>query len=128
MGLRVWLDDKREIPEGYDEWVKTAERAAELVESGIVTHLSFDHDLGLTTNTGYAVACYIEQLAYDGKIPPMTWEIHSANPPGKKAIKQAMESAERFWDGNKSVDVSEADDSTLKYIYNKEPKPKYGIR
>jgi hypothetical protein len=96
--LSVWLDDKRPMPDGFDIWVKTAEHAAKLIESGEVSHLDFDHDLGASTNTGYAVACYIEQLAYDGTIAPITWSIHSANPPGKKAIKQAMESADRFWE------------------------------
>jgi len=30
-------------------------------------------------------------------IKPFTWEIHSANPVGRKNIEQAMKSAERFW-------------------------------
>jgi hypothetical protein len=98
--MRIWLDDKRVMPEGFDVWCKTAKHASELVSSGKVTHLSFDHDLGSSKLTGYSVALVVELLAYDKKIKPFTWEIHSANPVGKKAIKQAMESAERFWESD----------------------------
>lgn len=97
--MRIWLDDKRPMPEGFDVWCKTADHASKLVSSGKVTHISFDHDLGSSDNTGYAVALFVEILAYDGVIKPFTWEVHSANSVGGKRIKQAMESAERFWEG-----------------------------
>jgi hypothetical protein len=96
--MRLWLDDVREMPEGFDLWVKTASEAAELIEAGKVSYISFDHDLGSSMNTGYAVALLIEILAYQGKIEPIEWDIHSSNPVGRKAIKLAMESAERFWE------------------------------
>jgi len=95
--MRVWLDDKRPMPDGFDVWVKTAEQATALIETGKVSHIDFDNDLGLNNNTGYAVALYIEQLAYDHKLTPFTWEVHTSNPAGRKNITAAMESADRFW-------------------------------
>jgi hypothetical protein len=92
------------MPDGFELWVKTASKLAELVIAGKVSHIDFDHDLGASTNTGYAVALLIEQLAYDGKIAPITWDVHTSNPAGRKNIVAAMENAERFWYRNKDND------------------------
>lgn len=98
--MKIWLDDLRPMPfkNGIPEYTflcKTASEAIELLSTGCITFISFDHDLG-DVQTGYTVACYIEQQVYNGKIPMPDWEIHSANPVGRKNIKRAMESAERF--------------------------------
>jgi hypothetical protein len=94
--MRIWLDDKREMPDGFDIWCKDAKDITSYIETGRVTHISFDHDLG-DGLTGYNVAVYIELLAYNKKIPPMTWDTHTANPVGKKSIEQAMKNSEKFW-------------------------------
>jgi hypothetical protein len=44
--VRVWLDDRREAPEGWVR-VRTPEEAIELLRRGGVDELSLDHDLGL---------------------------------------------------------------------------------
>lgn len=54
------------------------------------------HDLE-TTETGYDIARDIEKLAHNKLIKPMTWDVHSANPVGRKNIETAMKSVERFW-------------------------------
>ena len=95
--MRVWLDDVREMPKGFDLWVKNPNHMMSLIHSGVVTYISFDHDLG-TNKTGYDVAKCIEQLSYDGFITSIGWDIHSANPVGRKNIQMAMESAKRFWE------------------------------
>lgn len=98
--MKIWLDDVRKMPTGYDMWCKNAHDAISLIETGKVTHISFDHDLGgfaLIYSGGY-VANAIEQLAFQGKIPRLTWECHSMNPEGKRYIIFAMKSADRFWD------------------------------
>jgi hypothetical protein len=97
MGLRVWLDDAKEMPDGYNVWIKNAHKMADLIDAGNVSHISFDYDLGSDSLTGYSVALYIEQLAYYHQINPITWEIHTSNAVGKKAIKETMESAEYYW-------------------------------
>lgn len=92
--MRVYLDDVR-IPRNPENWriVRTAEEALSLVRTGLVSYISFDHDLG-TELTGYDVAKEIEELVFAGKINCPQWNIHSANPVGARAIKAAMESAE----------------------------------
>ena len=98
MGFRVWLDDVRPMPEGFNVWYKNPHELLELIKTGDVIHISFDHDLG-TLDNGYWLAMQIESLAFHGNIPPMTWDIHSANPAVRKNIAAAMTSAGGFWRG-----------------------------
>lgn len=97
--MKIWLDDERVMPQGFDFHAKTAKEAIRCLESGNVTEISLDHDLGLEApnTTGYFVAQYIEMAAHNGWIAPIKWEVHSANPAGRKNIEAAMQSAERFW-------------------------------
>jgi hypothetical protein len=97
-GVRVWLDDERPMPEGYDLHLKTAPEAIELIRQGKVSAISLDHDLGPTeSGTGYEVAKFIEEGAFQGSIDPIDVRVHSANPVGSFNIKKSIESAKRFW-------------------------------
>jgi MoaA/NifB/PqqE/SkfB family radical SAM enzyme len=107
--MRVFLDDIRDPPKHdrltgeklvWDRVIRNGGEAIELVEKGLVTFMSFDHDIGFDY-TGYDVAKRIEELAYAGKIPPIDYAVHSANPVGADRIDQAMKSAWRFWDARK---------------------------
>lgn len=97
--MKLWLDDERPMPEGFDFHAKTAKEAIRCLETGNVTEISLDHDLGLEepNSTGYFVAQYIEVAAHNGWIGRLKWDVHSANPAGRKNIEAAMRSAERFW-------------------------------
>lgn len=96
--IRLWIDDLRN-PEKYNIknviWVKNYNDAIKQINTGNVTWISFDHDLG-EEKSGYDIAKHIEELVYNKKIPMPEWQIHSANPPGKSSIEKAMKSAERF--------------------------------
>ena len=95
--MRVWLDDVREMPEGFDYWARTAHAVVSLLLHGHdVTYISFDHDLG-QEKTGYSVATTIESMIQGGFLTKMIeYDVHSANPVGRKRIIQAMESARRY--------------------------------
>ena len=101
--MRVWLDDVRPKPEGFDVWAHDAAQAIDLLETGNVTHISLDHDLGDTEfhQTGYTVASAIEEWVFQGRIPMPTWQIHSANPVGRENMRMALYSAENFANGKK---------------------------
>jgi hypothetical protein len=61
--MKVFLDDERATPEGWTR-VKTPEEAIELLKTDRVTHLSLDHDLGLSEDrTGYTVLVWIDSNA-----------------------------------------------------------------
>jgi hypothetical protein len=96
MGIRVWLDDVRPMPKGFDKWCKDAIHTVNVIALSDVDHISFDHDLG-EDFTGYDVAKWIEQRTFEGWKFHMTWDIHSSNPVGRKNIEAAMKSAEKHW-------------------------------
>lgn len=101
--MKLWLDDIRPAPEGWT-WIKDAWHAiALLAELCTISHssdieISLDHDLGDDKNgTGYDVAKSIESGAHSGTIPRIKWNVHSANPVGRKNMIAALESADRAW-------------------------------
>lgn len=94
--MKIWLDDIRKPPDNSWKWYKKAVLAYYMIAIGIVTEISFDHDLG-RGYTGYWLAKEIEKLAYHDKIRPIKWQIHSANPVGRKNITMAMTKADEFW-------------------------------
>ena len=95
--MRIWLDDIREMPDGYDIWCKTAIDAMGLITKGYVKFISFDHDLGEDLLNGYDVAITIELFAHYKLIDPIEWDVHSANPVGRRQIELTMIQAEKFW-------------------------------
>lgn len=99
--MKLFIDDERPTPDGFHLRVFTAAEAIGLLERGGITHVSLDHDLGPeTAGTGYDVACWIEEHAQSGKLEPLTWAIHSANPVGRRRIEVAMKNADRYWSLN----------------------------
>jgi hypothetical protein len=94
--VKVFLDDERVTPEG---WVaaRWPEEVIALLETGQVTALSLDHDLGDDVHgTGYDVLCWLEEaVATRGFIPPSI-RIHSANPSARQKMTLAVERIERF--------------------------------
>ena len=73
--MKVWLDDLRDAPPGWVR-VTTPEEAIALLETGDVTEISLDHDLGLVDGererTGYDVLLWLERDVAEGRwvIPP----------------------------------------------------------
>lgn len=93
----MWLDDERPMPKGYTHHVKTAEDAIILLKTGEVVECSLDHDLGKNSNTGYDVACWIEEQAHAGTLNSIRCRVHSQNAVGAKNIRMALNSAYRAW-------------------------------
>ena len=97
--IKIWLDDIRPMPidQGYNVHITKAYIMYLFVKKfgSKITFISFDHDLG-TEKTGYDIAKEIEAQAQIGIKPP-DYEIHSANPVGRKNIMEAMVSAERLY-------------------------------
>lgn len=97
--MKLWIDDNRLKPEGFDIQARTAPEAIAIIKTGEIKFISFDHDLGLgSAGTGYDVAKWIEKNAFDGIMKPAEWVVHSANPVGRKNIDRAMMKAKQFWE------------------------------
>jgi len=104
--IHLWLDDERDPQDPYIQknfnahgneiWVKTVEEAISYLKTNNVASISFDHDLG-TTQTGYDLAKYIEEKAFNNELPMLWWEIHSQNPSGSQNIYNAMKKANEYW-------------------------------
>ena len=96
--IYLWLDDLRPMPAEFNHHVKTADDAIKVLETGRVKRMSFDHDLGPEeAGTGYDVAKWVEEAAFNKEIPPFEWRVHSANPVGARNIENALKGAERYW-------------------------------
>lgn len=106
--INLWLDDERDPTDpvikekfgskGNEIWVKTPEEAINLLKTGDVVSISFDHDLSLPEpENGYKVAKWIEEKAFKQEIPKLNWKVHSANPTGSRNITLAMQNADKFW-------------------------------
>jgi hypothetical protein len=101
--VRVWLDDRRPPfpdPDGWI-WVRTPAEAIELLETGEVSELSLDHDLGLTEGgrelTGYDVVTWMEgAVATEGFEPPRTIRVHSTNASAAPKMERGIESIRRL--------------------------------
>lgn len=94
--MKVYLDDERPAPDG---WVRV-ERAADaiaLLESGEVTELSLDHDLGDDAQgTGYDVVLWLEQaVALHGFRPPRI-RVHTANVSARVKMEQGVAQIRRL--------------------------------
>lgn len=96
--IKVWLDDVRPMPQGFDVNPQTAQDCIAILQSGKVSMISLDHDLGPEeAGTGYDVAKWIEENAFFKTLAKVQWKIHSDNPVGIQNMKKALQSADRFW-------------------------------
>jgi hypothetical protein len=91
----LWLDDLRD-PNDHGHigwvWVKTAQEAIDLLETGNVIQASLDHDLTIAQTlgkndnepTGYTVVCWMEE---HNVWPREGVKCHSMNPSGRQRIE-----------------------------------------
>ena len=92
--MRVYLDDERSTPAG---WVRVfwPDEAIALLEAGLVSEISLDHDLGDDARgTGYDVVLWIEEaVALRGFVPPRM-HVHSANSSAREKMLAGIRSIE----------------------------------
>ena len=96
--MNIFLDDIRNAPKGF-VLARTCSEAIRLIsEPEPITILSLDHDLGEGQETGYELMKLLEIWAHEGfwSLIPQYFEIHSANPVGRKNMQAAIDSIERM--------------------------------
>ena len=98
--MKVYLDDERETPPGWER-VYWPDEAIALLETGNVTHISLDHDLGNDERgTGYDVILWIEEsVATRGFDPPII-TVHSANASAREKMELGIQSISRLRERN----------------------------
>lgn len=94
--LKVFLDDERPVPDGWT-LARWPEDAIAFLQTGLVTHLSLDHDLGDDEHgTGNDVVLWVEEaVATTGFISPVM-TVHSANASARLKMQAGIESIGRM--------------------------------
>jgi len=94
--MKVFLDDERITPDGWTR-VYWPDEAIALLETGQVTEISLDHDLGDDQRgTGYDVVLWIEEAVMThGFIPPKI-AVHSANASARQKMEAGIRAIEKW--------------------------------
>ena len=94
--MKLWLDDLRPVPYGY-EGAKSVNEAKKLIQeaehNGIeIEALDLDHDLGDYADQGGDAIRLLDWLTERGTFYPV--EIHTANPVGRANMERILA---RYW-------------------------------
>lgn len=94
--MRVYLDDERQTPHGWQR-VYWPDEAIALLETGEVLEISLDHDLGDDVRgTGYDVVLWIEEAVALRGFKPPRMRVHSANSSARAKMEAGIRSIERL--------------------------------
>ncbi len=94
--MRVFLDDERATPPGWVRAYWPSEVVA-LLETGQVTELSLDHDLGDDERgTGYDVILWVEEAVVLRGFKPPRIHVHSANASAREKMQAGIAAIERL--------------------------------
>ena len=88
--MKVWIDDIRPIPKGYDVWIKRVDEAIDFISTykNEISLLDLDHDAGDYSCYG---GDYIKILDWmEEKQINIPISIHSKNPCGVHKMKQII--------------------------------------
>lgn len=109
MSWNLFLDDERDPPNDGREWVicrNVAVALAEIINRGMPSYISFDHDLGENEQTGYDFVKILVDDAVDFpdrkdlQFPAdFTFYVHSQNPIGKANIEGLLNNYLNFRKG-----------------------------
>jgi len=95
--MRAFLDDWRTAPSGWRR-VEWPDEAIELLETGDVTEISLDHDLGDDDKgTGYDVILWIEETVATSDFVPPVMHVHSGNVAARRRMELGIKSIERIF-------------------------------
>lgn len=94
--VKIWVDDLRPVPDGY-EGTKSVDETIALIEEieaegGEIELLDLDHDLGDFAQFGGDAIKILDYLAERETYYPIA--IHTANPVGRANMERMVE---RFW-------------------------------
>jgi hypothetical protein len=108
--MRVFLDDERATPPGWER-VYWPDEAIALLDTGEVTELSLDHDLGDDARgTGYDVIVWIERAVIERGFVPPRMAVHSANPAARARMLAGIEAVLRAASSNAPSDSASGRD------------------
>lgn len=93
--VKLWIDDERNPPRDKGWMIaRTADQAVLILKAHDVVEISFDHDLGDESDTGYHIINWIEQEIYFGRMKLPKMHVHSWNSVGRANIERAIRAIE----------------------------------
>ena len=94
--MKVFLDDERNPPEGWTR-VYWPNEAIALLETGSVTEISLDHDLGDDQRgTGNDVVLWIEEAVITRCFHPPEIRVHSANSSARQKMEAGISQIQKY--------------------------------
>lgn len=89
--MKIWVDDIRTPPDGYDIWAKTSDKALDILQQCEAIDerpelMSLDHDLG-DEDTSRRIVLWM----CVNNFWPVEVRCHSSNPPGREWIEKMIE-------------------------------------
>jgi len=86
---KLYLDNLRVTPEGFDRVYNYADFVEYITQNGLPDFISFDHDLG-EDESGYDCAKYLVEYCIEYNLPLPKFSVHSQNPVGKENIERLL--------------------------------------
>lgn len=87
--MKLYLDDERETPPGWERVYNVPDCIAKLKAGGVEV-VSLDHDLGTGLAPGYEALVWIEKQVFtDPSYVPPKIMIHTANPSAREKMRLA---------------------------------------
>lgn len=90
--MKLWIDDVRPMPEGYDYWCKSVDAAKAKITAvekvrifGNITLIDIDYDAGEFAQYGGDYIKLLDWLEETGRNYPI--RIHSMNPVGRENMR-----------------------------------------
>ena len=94
--MKIYLDDERLAPPGWVQ-ARWPDEVIGYLESGEVTALSLDHDLGDDDRgTGYDVILWLEEAVATRGFKPPRVVVHSANTSARVKMEAGIEAISRL--------------------------------
>lgn len=89
--MKIWIDDIRPIPEGYDVWIKRVDEAIDFISihKDEISLLDLDHDAGDYFCYGGDYIKILDWMEEKGISIPIS--IHSGNPYGVQRMWQIIQ-------------------------------------
>ena len=101
--IKIWVDDEREMPKGYDLWIVSVCDAIHQINicysRNLPIEISLDHDAGKYANAGgdyIEIIKYLEEKSYtlscwkDYIKNNITFHLHTANPVGRENMRRII--------------------------------------
>lgn len=99
MSYNLFLDDER-IPKTKRDFVVVRsyeEAVSHVTKNGIPAYITFDHDLGENSLTGYDFTKWICDYIMSVNGEMFEWNVHSANPVGAENINSYLHNFVNFF-------------------------------